>query len=99
LKYIQQNIHTDKKTPGIRPQKEIKELIKCGKDDTVQTCYTSIFERLKKLSSKIVIDSNETKELNYYYTLLKNQEKFMRDKLFPVGENRYKLLDLKYRFS
>lgn len=92
LTYINQSMS------GIRPKKEIQKNIQCGKTDTIQKCFLSIFDRIKLLSNKDKIDSEEQAELNYYKKLLQGQEKYMRDVLFPIGENRYKLLDLKYRF-
>jgi hypothetical protein len=85
------------RVPSMRPPKSAKPYLSCAPSDDIQTCYTSIFNRLKTFSKKPKLDEEEQTELNYYHGLLKKKIDEVRG-MFPVNENRYKFLDLHYRF-
>ena len=83
--------------PSMRPPDSAKPYLSCGESDNIQTCYTSIFNRLKAFSKKSSVNKEEETELKYYMGLITNQTKILRE-LFPITENRYNFLDLHYRF-
>lgn len=74
--------------------KYILQPIKGKKNETIQSYYTYIFTRIKKLSEIIFLNDEQTKELNKYAELLDNQSKSIKY-LFKESD---KFTDLKYRF-
>ena len=61
---------------------------------TNKECFKSIFTRLKELSNVEALSPEETKELKYYHTIIKKQEKLLTT-LF----NNTKALNLYYIFE
>jgi hypothetical protein len=61
---------------------------------TNKECFKSIFTRLKELSNVEALSPEETKELKYYHTLIKKQEK-----LLTALFNNTKALNLYYNFE
>ena len=81
----------------ISPPKRTKPYLLCSKTHNIKTCFSSIFDRLKAISKKSSVNKEEETELKYYMGLITNQTEILRE-LFPITENRYKFMNLHYRF-
>jgi len=64
------------------------------KNETIQSHFIDIFDRIKHLTNKKKINSNEEKELSIYQIILEQQYKFIKNELFGSDKFAY----LKYRF-